>query len=162
MSSKKYCFKKLTSSMRDISITEPERDIIPSAPACHSENRVYSSLRANYVCKKHARSWTNRSKLDRMEMSKSKTLIEGNLFCWPPTIGALKSVCTCPSYSEGSQAPEFLVLCMSRVTSVPESGCQPPTQLGAGLEAQKSITQVPQGTLQRFCFSKIVVPGASL
>lgn len=26
--------------------------------------------------KKHARSWTNRSKLDRMEMSKSKTLIK--------------------------------------------------------------------------------------
>lgn len=38
--------------MRNISITEPARDIIPFAPACHSENRVYSSLRANYVWKK--------------------------------------------------------------------------------------------------------------
>lgn len=103
-----------------------------------------------------AQSWTGWKCLNQ------KLWLKGNLLCWPPTIGALKSVCTCPSYSEGSQAPEFLVLCMSRVTSVPESGCQPPTQLGAGLEVQWSITQVSQGTLQRFCFSKIIVPGPSL
>lgn len=87
-------------------------------------------------------------------MTKSNILIEGNYWCLPPIIGELKATCTWTSYYEDSQTPEFLLLCISRVTSVPKPVHQPPAQLGAGLEAQ--------GTLQRFYFSKIVAPAASL
>lgn len=168
MGSKKYCLKNLTPPVRDIPITEPSKEMILFAHACHSENTVYSfSSRANCVCKKtckilsswtrqRAPSWAGWKCLNRKLWLKEIFHVEY------PLTDTLKSTCTRPSYSEVSQAPEFLILCMSRVTSVPESRCQPPTQLGAGLEIQWSITHVPQETLKRFCFHKIVVPAASL
>lgn len=111
------------------------------------------------VKKPHARSWVpgldKLLKAGQYRNVQTKNSDEGNHPHWPLTAGWFTSTCTCPSYPGGYQAPEFLVWRMSRVTSVPESGCQPPTQLRRELEAQWSITKFLKGLCKDFVSLKL-------